>query len=462
MAKTEYTLADVMLTLAAIAYRGWELVLPAPLKQAPLYRAMTECLHTLGPVKDQWDIVWGPASFSPGIVGFGDVTMYAARNIQQPSRFAVAVRGTNPISLSDWIFGDLLVNQQAPWAYGDTTATPNAKISFSTALGVRIVQHLRSNPPAQRTATGISGIVGTVDHTIRDAVGAVVERVEAAVSGPLGRPRTQLVDALRSLRGLFPQQNPDSMEEWIAMLRQQRSSLSAQRVLQVLDESLQHLEGTRLDPLQLIVDATKLEQELAAGVTLQRFLAAAVAEAKAPVEVCVTGHSKGGALSPTLALWLADTQGEAVPQEERWDPKRNATVYAYSFAGPTAGNGAFVQHFNAVLGDRSYRIANKLDVVPHAWATKGLQEIPTLYGLPPVEQQLLAGFVNELVNDVGRLDYQHVGQHVTELPGVSTAGPFLEQVVHQHLDGYFEQMGLSSEMNTATFFFAPGCEAPPI
>jgi len=36
----------------------------------------------------------------------------------------------------------------------------------------------------------------------------------------------------------------------------------------------------------------------------------------------------------------------------------------------------------------------------------------------PVEQQLLAAFVNHLVNDVGRLDYQHLDQHVTELFGI--------------------------------------------
>ena len=52
--------------------------------------------------------------------------------------------------------------------------------------------------------------------------------------------------------------------------------------------------------------------KLLAGTALVAFLQAAVTSADGrPVRVTVTGHSKGGALAPTLALWLADTQGPA-------------------------------------------------------------------------------------------------------------------------------------------------------
>src|SRR5262249_10266752 len=54
-----------------------------------------------------------------------------------------------------------------------------------------------------------------------------------------------------------------------------------------------------------------------------------------PINLMVTGHSLGGALSPTVALWLADTQG--IPL--LWDPQRHATVATMPTAGPTAGNG---------------------------------------------------------------------------------------------------------------------------
>ena len=168
----------------------------------------------------------------------------------------------------------------------------------------------------------------------------------------------------------------------------------------------------------------------------------------------MTGHSKGGALSTTLALWLADTQGGApVPEADRWDPLRKATVCAYSFAGPTAGNEEFASHSNAVIGPRCYRIVNHLDVVPHAWASSDMQEIPGLYGPPDGDRAMLKGLIDEVIKTIGPLNYHHVGNNVTQLSGVlKPETPFVLQLVHQHLDGYLEQMGLGNEMNTATFF----------
>ncbi len=64
---------------------------------------------------------------------------------------------------------------------------------------------------------------------------------------------------------------------------------------------------------KLLNGGEQLRQSLVPGVTLIAFLQAAVAAADgARVRVTVTGHSKGGALAPTLALWLADSQGAGV------------------------------------------------------------------------------------------------------------------------------------------------------
>jgi hypothetical protein len=76
---------------------------------------MTQCLQSLDPVKVRWDIVWGPASFRSTLSLFDDAAMYVARSRAQPSRFVVAIRGTNPLSLFDWVFGDLLTRRPAPW-----------------------------------------------------------------------------------------------------------------------------------------------------------------------------------------------------------------------------------------------------------------------------------------------------------------------------------------------------------
>src|SRR5215469_14920125 len=128
-------LENTMLTLAAISYCGYNLILPEPLKSAHLWQTMTQLLNKLSPVRDQWIIVWGPATFSAASPGFDDAAMYVARKLPfdvQPATYAIVVRGTNPISLIDWIFGDLMVARQVAWAFGKGIG--DAKISLSTAL----------------------------------------------------------------------------------------------------------------------------------------------------------------------------------------------------------------------------------------------------------------------------------------------------------------------------------------
>lgn len=58
---------------------------------------------------------------------------------------------------------------------------------------------------------------------------------------------------------------------------------------------------------------------------------------KSPANICVTGHSLGGALTPTLALWLIENPSQ-------WDVSSNSTVSCISFAGPTAGNQQFATY----------------------------------------------------------------------------------------------------------------------
>ena len=79
-----------------------------------------------------------------------------------------------------------------------------------------------------------------------------------------------------------------------------------------------------------------------------------------PIDVITTGHSLGGALAPALALWLLDTQ-------TAWDPQGRATIYCEPSAGPTSGNDDFATYYELMLGLRTTRIVNSLDMVPHAW-----------------------------------------------------------------------------------------------
>jgi hypothetical protein len=88
----------------------------------------------------------------------------------------------------------------------------------------------------------------------------------------------------------------------------------------------------------------------APGVRLADFLAAEAREHPG-LRVEVTGHSLGGALAPTLALWLADTKPD-------WDPSGQARIATYPLAGPTAGNAHFAAYSDARIGEATVRIHN--------------------------------------------------------------------------------------------------------
>ncbi|WCT12961.1 lipase family protein [Mucilaginibacter jinjuensis] len=84
-------------------------------------------------------------------------------------------------------------------------------------------------------------------------------------------------------------------------------------------------------------------------------------------QVIVTGHSLGGALSPSLALYLKDNPAA-------WNAG-NTAVYCLSTAGPTPGNGDFATYYNAQLQNNTQRIWNDLDVVPRAWVQSLLTQV---------------------------------------------------------------------------------------
>lgn len=107
--------------------------------------------------------------------------------------------------------------------------------------------------------------------------------------------------------------------------------------------------------------------------TLEEFLKAEAAKSSQPINVTFTGHSLGGALAPTLALFFKQYQAE-------WDPAQTATVSCTAFAGATAGNAKFAAHSNQLFATNPIRrIHNHLDIVPHAWNHTTLGQLPTLY-----------------------------------------------------------------------------------
>ncbi|WP_430408998.1 lipase family protein [Kordia sp.] len=93
------------------------------------------------------------------------------------------------------------------------------------------------------------------------------------------------------------------------------------------------------------------------------------------MQIAVAGHSLGGALSPTLALFLSDTKSE-------WDANGITSIGAFPTAGPTPGDEAFASYYEKqIAASKIYYLSqhNAIDVVPHAWQKEDLEKIPTIY-----------------------------------------------------------------------------------
>lgn len=174
-----FTTEQIMFTLAWIAYAG-DLQAAGPISNAKaLRREVLARLAATDPVKGQWDLVWGPASCRFDGAVFDDGMVYVVRERRAPHlppHFTLAIRGTNPISLSTWLLMNFKVATTASWPYG-APAPLQPMISTGTHLalsrleslvpsedmqgeGLRLVDFLReeaaNHPGAVVTLTGHS------------------------------------------------------------------------------------------------------------------------------------------------------------------------------------------------------------------------------------------------------------------------------------------------------------------
>jgi hypothetical protein len=303
--------------------------------------------------------------------------------------------------------------------------------------------------PTQPSRTDVTGAAAAL-RTVASTLEPLADGIQSAV----GRVRAELVGDVQAIGEIAKGVSVEKLGEWAAALGRHQESKEWTDRLEAADNAASALAGGRLDPLTLVPGAASALRSFSSGVTLQRFLQDQAAGARGNLDIYVTGHSKGGALCTAVAAWLVDTQGtESVPLADQWDPQRSARVHAYAFAGPTPGNSAFARHVDAILGGRCHRIFNRLDLAPHAFAAGDLAMIPRLYDLAQVEQKLLDGLAAQLIGAVKTLDYRHAGADSTELRGQLAGGlPLVAQAIHQHLDGYLQQMGLGAEMSVRTFF----------
>ncbi len=431
---------QVMLCLAGLSYRGYLAAGPGHSNAVGL--AITRGLQTLAPVRDAWDIVWGPASYRAPASIFDDTLVYVVRSRPTPTQYVVVIRGTNPVSAFDWLFGDLWAGRVTPWAYADQ----GGSISLSAALGLAIVQNLRV---AGRTV-GAAPALPASSQSLSQWLGGL-ERA------PLRALRAGFVTELQGLVERGSAGPAETAEHRVQALAALWQSGARKRLLDLIDEAARFTGRLDLALFAFVEDEIRLQLGLGAGVDLRTFLASAVKQAgNSSLDIVMTGHSKGGGLASTVALWLADTQGRKVAESEQWDPERRATIRCFSYAGPTAGDKAFTAHSNNVIGPRCRRIANTLDIVPRAWTVSDLRKIPTLYDPPIAPIPGMAELIDIIASQVGPLGYTQVATDAVFEGKVNPALLlFPAQAVYQHLGAYLEASGLATYGITMATFFDP-------
>lgn len=173
-----------------------------------------------------------------------------------------------------------------------------------------------------------------------------------------------------------------------------------------------------------------------AGKTLSQFLAE-YGKGQPALQIDVAGHSLGGALAPTLALWLADTRAD-------WDPGQTARIAVHSLAGPTAGNAAFAAYSDSRIGTATDRMHNPLDIVPLAWNCFTMGTIAGLYK-PFAEPDLVLRAALDGARDlVRKKGYTQIRRDAPPLRSAlnKEESGFVDQVGWQHTCGYYCALGL--------------------
>jgi len=119
----------------------------------------------------------------------------------------------------------------------------------------------------------------------------------------------------------------------------------------------------------------------------------------AKIKINICGHSLGGLISSTFALWLTD-------ELDAMDMLNMIELSVYSFAGPGAGNSEYAEYLNTKIGSNYTAVNNDLDIAPLVWKESDMYDVlPGIYGdirMNEIENDLYT----VLCRNVFRMDYQ--------------------------------------------------------
>lgn len=207
------------------------------------------------------------------------------------------------------------------------------------------------------------------------------------------------------------------------------------------------------------LDALDVIQGLrSGGQSLAGFLGPFLADpANGNPVLVVTGHSLGGCLVSVVAPWLKSALGAEGTA---------ANIVPVSYAGPTAGNEAFAECFDAAF-PYGMRFHNSLDVVPHGWWN--LTAVETIYdpcGLPIPDIAYLAILGWEAVMNRAGVSYVQPRTNNCPLTG-SCLSPrpssWFDELAHQHhTTTYMSLLGGNSIEGQAARKPSTGAPARPL
>jgi len=333
---------QLMLVFSYLAYVGFDLPALDCYDEEKNFERLKFLLETIPSLDKQWKIVWGPAIYSfPGGF-FADNMMYVVQNQKAPNEYVIAIRGTNPVSVSNWIIEDFLVARQVKWKWARKSQKVNAKsfnpkISLATHIGLNV-----------------------------------------------------LTGRLKAKKNL-----PGSGTDIVSFFRQEIAK----------------------NPQQSL-------------------------------SISVTGHSLGGALSPTLALWLKDTQADFLNQGKGWDPEKKAKLNCVAFAGPSPGNKDFALYFDEQFQGAYQRVHNSLDIVTHAWNTGSLMQLFDLYEPRYKPNFVLKSFFLLLIGLSTGKGYTQLHRHTPPIEAqiFSSLPDYLSQAIYQHALSYLELLNVKDQV----------------
>lgn len=163
------------------------------------------------------------------------------------------------------------------------------------------------------------------------------------------------------------------------------------------------------------------------------FLTDIINHNKKKVDITITGHSLGGGVSSTLALWLHDK----IPF--LW-PEKPFDLHVFSYAGPTAGNEAFAAYSDRIIGNVCHRFVNPLDMAPKLWNKNDILSLFKLYkpiaSIDPISLFVLK-LISFLLKNKGYTQIKTMEPVESELK--ASLDSYWFQMIYQHIEPYLDE-----------------------